>query len=76
MKTTFWKTLSLNLLYVLIFIIGFGVLSYFYPDSTAAIIGPNLISIEAQRAEIVTGTLWSALIIGGIAIFSLAMSKR
>ena len=65
------------MIYVLILIIGFGGYSYLYADGTA-LIGANayLSSIEAQRADIVTGTLWSVLIIGGIAIFSFAMSKR
>ena len=75
MRTTFWKALSINLIYVMIFIIGFGVFSYLNADGTA-LIGANLSSIEAQRADIVTSTLWSVLILGGIAMFSFAMSKR
>lgn len=77
MRTTFWKALSINLIYVLIFVTGFGGYSYLNADGTA-LIGANayLSSIEAQRTEIVTGTLWSVLIIGSIAMFSFAMSKR
>lgn len=75
MRINFWKALSINLIYVMFFIIVFGVLSYLNADGTARI-GANLSSIEAQRADIVTSTLWSVLVLGGITIFSFAMSKR
>lgn len=75
MKSTRWKTLSLNLLYVLMFIIGSAMLTYFTADGTA-VIGPNPASVEAQRADIVLSTLWAALVVGSVSIFSLIMANR
>lgn len=57
--------------------IGFGGYSSLNADGTALIgADANLSRIEAQRVYIVTTTLWSVLALGGIAIFSFAMSKR
>lgn len=75
MKKGTWEKLSVGLLYVLIVISVCGVLSYITADGTA-VIGPNPVSVEAQRADIAISSIWTALILGSLSLFSFAMSKR
>lgn len=75
MKATTWKSLSLHMLYVLIFLTLSGALSYFTADGTA-VIGPNPDSVEAQRADIALSVFWACLIAGSVCLFSFIMSKR
>lgn len=75
MKKATWERLSMGLFYVLIVISVCGVLSYITADGTA-VIGPNPVSIEAQRFDIAISAIWTALILGSLSLFSFAMSKR
>lgn len=75
MKAATWKSLSLHMLYVLLFFTFSGVLSYFTADGTA-VIGPNPASVEAQRADIALSVFWACLITGSVCLFSFVMSKH
>ncbi|MBW6123135.1 hypothetical protein KZ843_09580 [Pseudomonas aeruginosa] len=75
MKKTTWERVSMGLLYVLIVISVCGVLSYLTADGKA-VIGPNPVSVEAQRADIAISGICTVLILGSLSLFSFAMSKR
>lgn len=75
MKKATWERLSMGLFYVLIVISVCAVLSYLTADGTA-VIGPNPVSVEAQRSDIAISGIWTALILGSLSLFSFAMSKR
>ena len=69
------KTISSYCLWVTVFVIVSGLLSYLTANGHK-VIGPDPDSVEAQQIAIVVNTLWWAGSFGAFAVLAFVMDKR